>query len=842
MPKLQKSVLPLNLDQYRVWVTDTDPTSRYFRLAQVPDVLTGGKNAFLINGSNELVSSTDVLVEIKDANGNPVFVQPIRNYVEGLARVVSIEVYEDTAPGPATLTILGQLRQDARGNLPPEEFRAAYNVKWTKNIFIAPFKPNTTPIRLYQRPTLDVREILSPYRNAIPGASASLSAGQITFVGQTNTISLTGAEFTRDMVSGTFSALIDGAPFSASVDRVQNSGVAILSKVPTGSNGTTPVNFSPTSYFLSYQLPTTFVTTELSRSFVDATVSKLTTFSGDIARAKLYVRSLDQPGDYQQVTDVSLEAMDLTMTQSLSTGEQNIRTGYFLNQTTIDTYWEAGTIEGARQYTVGGVSASYDSAVLLDAITISFPTASLALASTVPQYFVGLKKPLSCFTGLEYTFAANFTCQKDDPAVESRMDVYLFGQSFPSSSDDPLGVRVASFIVPAGLPGKVFTDYVTNIVAPRDGTSYLRFVVYSGKWYASNVSFKSARETGFNPDEIEILTPLVGRRFERLQFKVELLDANSNIVPIPIETAPIFFDGGNVVFKGEDHRIEGNVRIIASGSNPITAIQLKATGFNIGASFVSGSAISIGSGSWFNRNTPFLVASDVTGSPFISIADKLRGYVDPANGNFILDIEGDFLVGSGSNKFDVRTLLPRNYSDIFYDRVRGGQGDFEELRGRRAVTAGEWNGQIARMGLYTRGASGYLGPFSTNANAVSGSVNPFSTGSFTLATSGTITIPSDQSFYNQIIYADLNVGVNENALTAGVYGLGFNVGIATSWLGFPSLSGSFQTLVSVASAFVAEQGSYAPDPIVKYPIPIPQNRVGNTLYYVIRLQLNSNPS
>jgi hypothetical protein len=370
----------------------------------------------------------------------------------------------------------------------------------------------------------------------------------------------------------------------------------------------------------------------------------------------------------------------------------------------------------------------------------------------------------------------------------------------------------------------------------------LRFVIYAGGWYFSNIGVFSARESGFNPDEVRVVTPLIGRRYERLQFKAELYDVNSNLVPVVIETDPVFFDGGNVVFKGTDHRIEGTIRILPSGSDTTNAINLGSTGFFNGSTFVSGSVISIGSGSFFNRNTPFLVATDLSGSPFISIADKLRGYVDPGTGNFILDIDGDFLVGSGSNKFDVRSLLPRNSSDTFYDRVRGGQGDFQELRGRRAVSAGEWNDQIARMGIYTRGSTGYLGPYVSSPTAISSSVNPFVTGSIAILTSGSITMPANQSIFNQTLYADMNVGINEAQLTNGIYLMTFAVGVSTSWLGFPSATSSFQTLVSDDRVYVAQQGAYNPDPILKYPIPIPGSRVGNTLYYTVRLSITTTPS
>lgn len=177
MAKLKKTIQKQNLDLYQTWIVDNDPSSRYFRLNQLPDVLTAGKNAFLINGSPELEPTTEVKIEILDSAGNPLFIQPIRNYAEGLARVISVEVYEDTPAGPATLTILGHLRYDATGTLPPDEFAKAYNVKWSKQILIAPSKPNVSPIRLYEIPTLSVSEVLVPFLSSSTPAPTTVAAG-----------------------------------------------------------------------------------------------------------------------------------------------------------------------------------------------------------------------------------------------------------------------------------------------------------------------------------------------------------------------------------------------------------------------------------------------------------------------------------------------------------------------------------------------------------------------------------------------------------------------------------------------------------------------------------------
>jgi hypothetical protein len=55
MAVIQKTLFAENLERYNTFVRDTNPTSTYFNITELPDTFTGGKNAFLIAGSGELV-------------------------------------------------------------------------------------------------------------------------------------------------------------------------------------------------------------------------------------------------------------------------------------------------------------------------------------------------------------------------------------------------------------------------------------------------------------------------------------------------------------------------------------------------------------------------------------------------------------------------------------------------------------------------------------------------------------------------------------------------------------------------------------------------------------------
>jgi hypothetical protein len=175
----KKTLFADNLDKYNTFVTDTDPLSKYFKLTELPDTFTGGKNAFLIQGSEYLVADSLIKIELKDAKGDIIYHEPgegiisasvngeqiVTEYYEGVSKLVSVYIYPDTAFGPCTLTILGELYSyDNNGiNTPiPTNWEGSYNVKWQKEINVVPSLANTTKIRFYKRPTANITEILSP--------------------------------------------------------------------------------------------------------------------------------------------------------------------------------------------------------------------------------------------------------------------------------------------------------------------------------------------------------------------------------------------------------------------------------------------------------------------------------------------------------------------------------------------------------------------------------------------------------------------------------------------------------------------------------------------------------
>ena len=160
VPKRKSEYLGLkNLDVLQI---SQDILDSYFRILECPDVLTQGKSSFLIAGSVNLKPGVDIKIElVHDQTDEVIYVEPIMGHLEGDARRVSIEVYDDVTPGPYTLYVVGELNPE-NVNV-PAEWQGIYNARWSKPITINGMGVNTQPILFHRAPTVKVTELFKEF-------------------------------------------------------------------------------------------------------------------------------------------------------------------------------------------------------------------------------------------------------------------------------------------------------------------------------------------------------------------------------------------------------------------------------------------------------------------------------------------------------------------------------------------------------------------------------------------------------------------------------------------------------------------------------------------------------
>ncbi len=162
-----------NLINTPVYVNDTSlDSSRYFVINSYPTEFTSGKNAIRLLGSRNLVPGSEILAEVLDNAGNPIYSE-VNNYRDQHNNfIISVLVYDDTASGIGSITLLGKALTDQKGLPIPKEWQNKYNIKWTQQITISPTKRNDSEILIDKPPLATIQLLTIPYYETVPTTSS----------------------------------------------------------------------------------------------------------------------------------------------------------------------------------------------------------------------------------------------------------------------------------------------------------------------------------------------------------------------------------------------------------------------------------------------------------------------------------------------------------------------------------------------------------------------------------------------------------------------------------------------------------------------------------------------
>jgi hypothetical protein len=718
MSIIKKSSFPLHLDVFNVFINDTNSTSRYFKITQLQDTLTGGKNAFLIQGSLELREGSYLFIEVKDSTGQIIYSEPAggnpSDYYEGVAKPVSIHVYDDTLFGPATITIVGELKEwDDNGIIRPipDEWIGKINVKWQKTINVNPFLENTTPIRLYRRPKIDIQETLLdiferqnnqniytgyfrgvaidppantdyPYNGPVRYEIVSINPTSASFISNPPTLptsqpavafnkksigipisvneiySTDGVKFTN---SGSYTPVITNliSPYRAIVD------VPFVS-LRTANDREQIKNIALGSFTTAFE-SSTIIPSDLSSSYARMSIKDLETFSGDIYRLKVFAKSRNDLKGFFLLEDIVLENNELLETDFFDVeGQINKKTGEFTINDVITDFWVSSSLDGSGSATLSTTDNLLNS-VLLE------PFNEIEGSQGIFKFY---NKDVISFTkNTEYIL--NYTplfSQNTNFSNKGLLDVYVSGTAFNNTiTEIPYGKKIST------LSGTEFQRYERqsiNFKADNDGSGSVAFVVRNGNWELSDISLKAAAQTAFNPSELSFLTkPNIQIPSESFDFRFELFDINYTYVPIKLEKT-IRFGGGNDILPGI------RFTFFTSGSTPETQFSLSDTPvsgtltvpsnafFTVSPNGITGSPAGIAITGTLNLIQLPITFDSSSGTAYdlkgneITLADVETGFQYPGK----LDIEAgtNDLLGSGP----VRAVLQWQN---FKSKLKGGK-------------------------------------------------------------------------------------------------------------------------------------------------------------------------
>ena len=561
MAILKKTSFDERLETINVLVKDTEPNSRYFKITELSDTFSGGKNSFLIQGSPELVADTVVKIQIKDSQGNIIYNEPgegIPEYYEGTSKVVSVYVYPDTSFGPCTITILGELNEYISNGFRtpiPDNWKDTYNVKWEKQVNVNPFLANTSKIRFYRRPKITISESVLPiYNRVVNRVSVSgsingtpLSPNQFedyrTFKGITRyELSLNGlSQFSESMEREIIEIKGLEKSYTPIITDVTSNKKAFVDipyyvTASTSQNYYSVTPFTSASFTMSYDENVTLSNSSINTSFAKINITDLETFSGDVNRIKVYASSKNDLGDFQLLEDIQLESNELLITSSFSSS-LNVRTGLF-TAPIISTFWTSSAIES-------NVNISTDNSILLKSVVLT--------PQTDASSSVGLFK---FYNSKLIEFTKNTEYQLDYiPLLVSAaqtfggIDIYMSGSAFVTDSlTNRYGKQIGKLA--SNSQFKKYDKQQINFKPDNDGNGVLVFIIKGGTWHIADVSLRAAQESSFSPNEITLTANVpVKINNETFDFKFELYDINNTFVPVLLEKSFTFTGGNDVTVR-----------------------------------------------------------------------------------------------------------------------------------------------------------------------------------------------------------------------------------------------------------------------------------------------------
>jgi hypothetical protein len=597
MAKTRNTLQRKNLAEYDVLIDDTLDTSEYFRVSNLPPLFSGGRNSFLLAGSPFLSPASIIQIEILDANGIPIFQNPVQRYTEGDSRLVSVEINETTAPGYATIILLGQAKQFADGTAVPPDWKSVYNVRWVSKILVEPGVKNTSPIILENFPAVFVEEKrrfaveTSSFTTNTAIVTASLSpllysSVQIGYLIKADISTPLSASYLGGYITGSLRIDDSYANVYLPITEILNSTTAFSTGYLIKSDDKQLVDslylYSGSYITVKQGIPAritasvNLIYTKLETSNIQNPISygklrvtNLTTVSGEIKTLRVSSKVTTNFSDYTVVANVPVATSELLVSESM---RGDISIGNFAESLDVSSNWYSDKLQLNSDnviYPITGITEYYTPPaissffpinvtddVLLRSIRSEVPIDSNQFQGSVSQsgYFIGTRNGITVFPSSEYTIQIDAVYQNVSQSVNlvgntPKVDIYIIGVNGTTVIDNnPLGQKIGTLSVNSGVQSQRYQSKQFNFEPQlaTQGNVGLRFVISNGFWYFSNISVKPASDEIFSPDEVTVFVANTQFANDLLQYKIEFLDVNSNSTTTTAVSAPAYFTGSYI--------------------------------------------------------------------------------------------------------------------------------------------------------------------------------------------------------------------------------------------------------------------------------------------------------
>jgi len=333
----------------------------------------------------------------------------------------------------------------------------------------------------------------------------------------------------------------------------------------------------------------------MKKSYVDLVYRNLDTFSGYVARHKLYARSNIYPGNFELIDDTILGPSELLIDPI--TANKNFSTiGTFVNQDHINQYWFASS---------ASLNLVYSNKPRLDSMIISptpdytaadgnsYVIAKAGAVGTIndSNYYPYDAAEFSEFSGVGYT--SNFIFVEKNVLFVLAVDIivnknrestakvmFFLTSSIPSIITEknytpPYGLKLGEVVVTEKVKSRIFSDAQKMFFTPlNDYYGTLVVVPLNCEVQLQNVSMKNYGDYGYSPGACVVQIPFpVNIANEKWTLKSELFDANYNLIHTLDPIVQAFDPAGASLFGSNALGSAGG-----SGGIPSTLPTLTVTG------------------------------------------------------------------------------------------------------------------------------------------------------------------------------------------------------------------------------------------------------------------------
>ena len=346
-----------------------------------------------------------------------------------------------------------------------------------------------------------------------------------------------GNKFTQSMEENT-TLQIPSLGYSSSVLEVINKDEMLVRKPLLINNKVH--EFQPVSYSLQFESVEDAVVTgsNVTASYAEIRLENLKTFTGDVARIKIFRKSRNDLGDFQVVQENKLDATELLRDFSVE-NRTVINYGKLRRENIVSE-------EGDVYYTTSsGVEIHNDK--LINSLEVK-GNHSVESTGTIGEFEI--------VSGSEYSFGFNARYSGSGESVNTDSLRFLI----VTSSNNTTNPIVTSQSIDL-LSGSIDRDpnglgniqrIQKNFFAETTGKCQIRVEANTdsttGRFLFSRLSLKNAEESSYSPDEYTAIVDIPRKNpTEQFDFRVEFYDINNNFIPIKVVQSVPFTKGNQAL-------------------------------------------------------------------------------------------------------------------------------------------------------------------------------------------------------------------------------------------------------------------------------------------------------